>query len=40
VGLLKISPYQGSIGVMKGQGIGIYDKVKQYLRLMLVEWWR
>jgi hypothetical protein len=31
VGLLKISPYRGSIGVIRGQGIGIYDEVKQYL---------
>jgi hypothetical protein len=31
VGLLKISTYRGSIGVIRGQGIGIYDEVKQYL---------
>lgn len=30
-GLLKISTYRGSIGVIGGQGIGIYDEVKQYL---------
>ena len=26
-----ISTYRGSIGVIRGQGIGIYDEVKQYL---------
>ena len=31
MGLLKISTYRGSIGVIRGQGIGIYDEVKQYL---------
>jgi hypothetical protein len=31
VGLLKISTYRGSIGVIRGQGTGIYDGVKQYL---------
>ena len=29
--LLKISTYRGSIGVIRGQGIGIYDEVKQNL---------
>ena len=34
MGLLNISPYRGSVGVMRGQGIGIDDEVKQYrLRL-------
>ena len=31
MGLLKISTYRGSIGVIRGQGIGFYDEVKQYL---------
>ena len=31
MGLLKISPYRGSIGVIRGQGIGISDEVEQYL---------
>ena len=31
MGLLKISIYRGSIGVIRSQGIGIYDEVKHYL---------
>ena len=31
MGLFKISTYRGSIGVIRGQRIGIYDEVKQVL---------